>query len=272
MRSLKVLRLPFVAGFLALALAATACGSSASPTATLTPVPASSTAEAPTTVPATEAPTPAPAATDVPAPTGAPFDPSTAQLTQTHVFEGFGYSIDFPEGWMAETRGDVTFFSEGPEGREGVPPPPGPPPEGPPGFGVIMARAPIAAIRIAGLPESASLEDLLELNSMMNGWQRQDVSEATIFGVPALAAQVRSAESSDIAVMGFLNDEGFLLTLTTPNEEERDRFMPVWRRMLDSIKPVAMAAPSDEERYFKQVRDAISLTSAKLQAFGAVFS
>ena len=42
--------------------------------------------------------------------------------------------------------------------------------------------------------------------------------------------------------------------------------------MLDSIQPVAIVAHSEEQRYFKQARDAISLAGAKLQAFGAVFS
>jgi len=62
---------------------------------------------------------------------------------------------------------------------------------------------------------------------MINGWQRQDVSETTIFSVPALAVRVRLPDSSDIAVMGFLNDEGFLLTLKAADDEARDRFMPV---------------------------------------------
>ena len=263
MRSLNGRGFLLIAAFMVLAIAAVSCGSSSVPTATLTPAP---------TAPATEAPTQVLAATEEPAPTGEPFDPSAVQLTQTHVFEGFGFSIDFPDGWVAETEGDTTFFFEASEDRGGTGPPRGFPPEGPPGFGVIMARAPIAAIRAAGLPEAASLDDLLELNSMMNNWQRQDVSEVAIFGVPALAARIRLPDSSDIAVMGFRNDEGFLLTLKTPNDEERDLFLPVWQRMLDSIKPVAMAALSDEGRYFKEVRDAISLTAAKLQAFGAVFS
>jgi len=55
-------------------------------------------------------PSNAPTNTPVPptnTPTNTPVPP-----TNTHVFSGFGFSIDYPEGWLAETRVTVTHITE----------------------------------------------------------------------------------------------------------------------------------------------------------------
>ena len=120
-----------------------------------------------------------------------------------------------------------------------------------------------------GLPEGPTLEDLLELNSRFFGWRVMEVSETTVFGVPALSARVRGREGSSISLMGLVGDEAFLLSLNAPHEDGLDGFKPVWARMLDSVRP-AEVAMTVEQGYFKEAREAQDLANLKFARVGAV--
>ena len=136
------------------------------------------------------------------------------------------------------------------------------------------SRVPLLAVlRNAGLTDQASLEDLLNpLNTRTLRWAVLDQSETSVFGVPALRATIRTQFGSGEALVGFTDDEAFLLRFRAPTEEALDEFIPTWTRMLDSIRPVTVAPRSTEELYFDEARDAISLASTKFMRFGTIFS
>ena len=70
-------------------------------------------------------------------------------------------------------------------------------------------------------------------------WQEPvEVSESEVFGAPALAARAFDGESWVYTLMGFVNDEAFLLSLEAPSEEALDTFMPTFEQMVASIAPV----------------------------------
>ena len=250
----------FLGGLITASLVMAACGSSSEPSPT--PIPT---------------PSPMPTATPVPTPTEVPSTPENAELTQTQVFEGFGFSIDFPTDWIAETQDEVTWINEHQEDHDrslGSGAQVGGPPDIPErkGYGVSFARAPLAVLRNAGLTDQASLEDLLNLNTRTLRWAVLDQSETSVFGVPALRATIRTQFGSGEALVGFTDDEAFLLRFRAPTEEALDEFIPTWTHMLDSIRPVTVAPRSTEELYFDEARDAISLASAKFMRFGTIFS
>lgn len=158
------------------------------------------------------------------------------ELTETHVFAGFGYSIDYPAGWLAETRGAFTAISELEEDHrrafiENAPVE---------GYQVGLDHQRMTFMRGLGLPNDPSLQDLLALNTEFFELQEpMEVSETVIFGVPALSVKAHSESVGwGFGIMGFVNDEAFLLSLSAPSEEALDEFRPTWNRMLESIEPV----------------------------------
>ena len=97
------------------------------------------------------------------------------ELTETQVIAGLGISIDYPSGWTAGTRDDITAIHELQEDHEwflsagdgpppaGPPPPPGP--AGPGHYAIEVEHVSVSFPRSAGLPDAPSLEDLLAFNS-----------------------------------------------------------------------------------------------------------
>ncbi|MEE9247477.1 MAG: hypothetical protein V3U79_02115 [Dehalococcoidia bacterium] len=240
----------FAGGLAAIALIALACGSSSEPTPTPAPSPTSTS-------------------TPLPAPTEIPASPGETELTQTQVFKGFGFSIDYPEGWTATTEGKSTNINEFQE-DSGLSSISGAPERK--GYGVSLERVTLDFLRNVGLPDQPSLEELLNFNSRAFGWEVLETSNTSVFGVPVLSVTVRSPSNSGIALIGFVKDEAFALSMIAPSEEARDQFIPTWTRMLESIKPVTEAAASAEEIYFEEVNEAIMLIGAKIGKFGAIFS
>jgi hypothetical protein len=89
-----------------------------------------------------------------------------------------------------------------------------------------------------GLGEESTVQDLVELNKGFFEWQEPvEVSETTAFGAPALFARTCDDEGMGYSVMGFVNDEAFLLSLGAPSEEALDAFFPTFERMLASVAP-----------------------------------
>ena len=163
----------------------------------------------------------------------------------------FGFSIDYPSGWLADTFHAGTYISEfeidqrlrNASGGSSVK-----------GHSVYLNHEPIS---ILGLTENPSLQDLRELSFSIFGWQQPtEESETVVFGVPALSVNYRtlSGQRGNV-LLGFLNDEAFLLSITAPTEEAIARIMPTWTKMLESIKPTpSPSAEAKEEEYAAAVR------------------
>ena len=171
--------------------------------------------------------------------TTVPEKPTTSaiKLTETYVFTGFGFSIDYPAGWVANTRMPVTAISELKEDNQRA-------------FGgsfpvkgylVVLDHRRKAFMRSQfGLPENPTLDDLLKLNTRFSGLQQpMEVSETVVFGASALSVRAHDRHDNwGIVLMGFKDNEAFLLAISTPSEEALDEIIPTWNKMLGSIKPV----------------------------------
>ena len=217
-------------GLMAVLVLAAACGSEATPTL----VPTSTSTLAP--------PTP----TTAPEPT--PFKPESVTLTQELVFGDFPFSTAYPESWTVESGGAVTVIRQFPEDDQ----------QRDEGYSVSLDHHKLDGMYALGLPEDPTLEDLFELNAGFFGWEVLEVSEATVFGVPALSVRARGREGSSITLMGFVGDEAFLLTLNAPDEDRLAGFRPVWDRILASVSPADVAMTVGRE-YFIEVRQARDL-------------
>lgn len=194
---------------------------------------------------------------------------SSTDLTQTQVFQGFGFSIDYPAGWTAsEGPGDSTQLNEFEEDSGTSTEPPGSERKG---YEVTFNRATLAFLRSAGLSAQPTLDELLSLNSRTFGWEVLDTSNISVFEVPALSVTINSPQGAGIAVLGIVEEEAFLLSLIAPTGGSVDEFLPTWTSMLESIKPVTEAVLSAEDQYFEDVSNALSLTAAKLGRFGTIF-
>ena len=224
-----------VMGMAAFALmAVTACGESQ-------PVATPAAAVAPSPAPAVE-PSPAPAPTPVPKPTPEPASTPTPvpladlSLTEMHVFAGFGFSIDYPSAWFADTRESVTAISELLEDHERALVEGDFPARG---YAISLDHRPMAFMGEVGLLGDPTLDDLFKLNAQFFEWQDQaESSEVVVFGVPALKVKGLGSNSWGNSLMGFLDDEAFLLTIRAPSEQALDEVLPLWDRMVESIRPV----------------------------------
>ena len=89
-----------------------------------------------------------------------------------------------------------------------------------------------------GLDEEPTLQDLFELNKNVFEWQEPiEVSETEVFGVSALAARGCETDFCGYSLMGFVNDEAFLLFTGADTEEKLDAFLPTFEQMVASIAP-----------------------------------
>ena len=161
---------------------------------------------------------------------------SPDEPSHPHVFKGFAFSIDFPEGWLAETRGTVTQISELEEDHDRAF---RDDPFSPTGYRVSLDHRTMSFMRRIGLQENSTLDDLLEFNADEFGWQVSAVEETQIFGVSALRAKVVDELGVALDIfMGFIGDEVFLFGLSAPSEDALEEFMSTWEEMLASIRPV----------------------------------
>lgn len=157
------------------------------------------------------------------------------ELTETHVLHNFEYSVDYPSGWLADTRAPVTLISELEEDHQlalqdadfDVQ-----------GYQVNFDYRGMPFMQSLGLPESATLDDLLELNRDFFGWQQPiEASETEVFGVPAYTVETHAGSTWGVSMMGIRKGEVFLLGFLASTEEARDAFIPTWDLMLQSISP-----------------------------------
>ena len=157
-------------------------------------------------------------------------------LSETYVFPGFGFSIDYPSGWSAETRDTYTVISELESDLSNAFQDDSPPVEG---VGLSLEQQTLAFMRSIGLAEEATLEDLFDLNKDFFEWQDSvEPVETEAFDAPALSVRTSNDEVWGYRLMGYTGDRAFLLQFSAPSEEILDDLMPTWEQMLASIQPV----------------------------------
>ena len=157
------------------------------------------------------------------------------ELTDTHVFSGFEFSVDYPAGWLADTRAPASIISELEADHELALQEADFDAQG---YGISFDHRDMPFMQGLGLPENPTLDDLLELNRGFFEWQDSiEVTELEIFGVPAYSVETDDGSSWGVNLMGIRGNEAFLFGFGAPSEAAREAFMPTWDLMLQSITP-----------------------------------
>jgi hypothetical protein len=157
-------------------------------------------------------------------------------LTDTYTLPDFGFSIDYPAGWQADTQATFTVITELDEDFQNA----FDNDYTPRGYEVALDHIALSFLSERGLPSDPSLEELFEFNMEFFGVREPtDMSEIVVFDVPAISARFKIDERWGVVTTGFKDQRVFLLVITAPSEEALDEIMPTWAKMLASIKPVA---------------------------------
>jgi hypothetical protein len=157
-------------------------------------------------------------------------------LSETYVFPGFGFSIDYPAGWSAETRDSFTVISEIESDLDSAFQEDSPSAEG---FGLSLEQRPLSFMEGLGLPVGASLEDLFDFNKGFFEWQEPiELIETEAFKAPALSVISTTDDDWGYTLMGYTGDRAFLLQFSATSEQDLDDMMPTWEQMLASIQAV----------------------------------
>ena len=158
------------------------------------------------------------------------------ELTERHEIPEFDYSIPYPEGWRAKTLIPVTIINELKSDHETAFA------ENQPvarGYEITVEHRDMAFMEELGLPDGATLQDLLELNKEFFPWQEPiEVRETQAFGVPALSVRAADRSAWGTSIMGFVDSQVFLLSYSAPSEKSLNAFVPTWDRIVDGIRPV----------------------------------
>jgi steroid delta-isomerase-like uncharacterized protein len=160
----------------------------------------------------------------------------TYELTGTHEFDGFAFNIDYPAGWFTGISDPVTSIYEleidkrliYESGKSQ-------------GYFISLDHRDMAFMQSIGISaDNPTLDDLLNLNKEFFGYEEPfEVEETEAFGVPVLQVhRVDRSNISGIDLMGFVNDEAFLLSINAPSDEALQAFLPTWNTMVESIQPV----------------------------------
>ncbi len=150
-------------------------------------------------------------------------------LTQTCVFPGFGFRIDYPEGWVTATQATVSLFAGTEADLAKLQ-------RGASLEGVVLSHdhRGLSFMQGLGLPE-----DLYALNAGVFGWGEPVAqSKVTVFGTPALRVRVSEGGRWEETVMGYAGAQAFLLSVEAPSEEALDDFLPTFEAMLASAEAV----------------------------------
>lgn len=163
--------------------------------------------------------------------------PVVADVTETYTIPGFGFSIDYPAGWLVETREPVTVITQTEEQLEAVFSDPRPPRIG---LDVTIDHRTVAFLQDIGLTtDNPTAEDLLEFNTSEFDWTDvRNLGEVEVFGATALVVRVTDSEGDfSVVYQGVRPDTGevFLIGVGAPTEESLDAFLPVWEAMFESI-------------------------------------
>ena len=160
---------------------------------------------------------------------------TTLELTETHVFPDFGYSIDYPAGWVTGTKNNLTIITQLEEDQQRI----FSDDSSPKGYYVTLDHLDIARLYDLGLSQNPTLRDLLRFNVLFLGMpQPRETRQISLFGVPTLRVKAAEEDQWGVAYFGVKDERFFLFVLTAVSEEALDEFMPTWNQMVESIKPV----------------------------------
>jgi len=157
------------------------------------------------------------------------------ELTETHVFSGFEFSVDYPTGWLTDTNAPASIISELEADHElaieeadfNLE-----------GYQISFDHRDMPFMQDLGLSDNPTLDDLLDLNRGFFEWPDSiEVTELEIFGVPAYRVETDDGSDWGVSLMGIRGDEAFLFGFGAPSEEAREAFLPTWELMLQSITP-----------------------------------
>jgi len=163
--------------------------------------------------------------------------PVVADVTETYTIPGFGFSIDYPAGWLVETQEPVTVITQTEEQLEAEFSDTRTPRIGP---DVRIDHRTVAFLQDIGLTtDNPTAEDLLEFNTSEFDWTDvRDLGEVEVFGATAVVVRVTDQDGEFFVVyQGVRPDTGeiFLIGVGAPTEESLDAFLPVWEAMFESI-------------------------------------
>ncbi len=194
--------------------------------------------EAPTATATVLPTTPTPVPTPTRAVDTSPDGSTTAtalELTETHVFPNFGYSIDYPAGWVTGTKNNLTIISELEEDQERI----FSDDSSPEGYYVTLDHLDIERLYDLYLSQNPTLRDLLRFNILFLGMpQPRETRQISLFGVPTLRVKAAEEDQWGVAYFGVKDERFFLFVITAVSEEALDEFMPTWNQMVESIKLV----------------------------------
>lgn len=146
-------------------------------------------------------------------------------LGQTTPLTDSGFTIDYPAGWLARANGSATLIEEHPNAcdlRDGI--------------CVVHDHLNMATLSAMGLPQQANLQAMLVLNRHFFAWKELTEPEETeVFGVPALGLRYYDDGVHGYILMGYVNDEGFLLNISAPSAAALDEILPTFAAMRASI-------------------------------------
>ena len=163
--------------------------------------------------------------------------PVVADVTETYTIPGFGFSIDYPAGWLVETREPATVITQTEEQLEAAFSDTRTPRMG---LGVNLDHRTVAFLQDIGLTtDNPTAEDVLEFNTSNFDWTDvRDLGEVEVFGATAVVVRVTNPEGDfSVVYQGVRPDTGevFLLAFGAPTEESLDAFLPAWEAMFESI-------------------------------------
>lgn len=156
--------------------------------------------------------------------------PLPADVTETYSIPDFGYSIDYPASWFAETSEPQTgivqietdLFSDSNEG-----------------LGVSLDHRTVSFLQSIGLvSDDPTAQDLLEFNTTFDWTDVRELAEVEVFGGPAIRVRVTlpdGVESLQYQGIRSGTGEAFLFGFGAPNSEVFDEFLPTWAAMVESI-------------------------------------
>lgn len=161
-----------------------------------------------------------------PAPPGTTPTPAPV-LAQSTSLTDSGFKISYPAGWIVRANGSTTIIEEHANAcdlRDGI--------------CVVHDHLGLAALSEMGLPEQANLEAMLMLNRRFFSWKELTEPEETqVFGVPALGLRYYDDGVYGYILMGYVNNEGFLLNISVPTEAGLEQILPTFTAMRASIAP-----------------------------------
>ena len=197
--------------------------------------------------------------------------PADVELSETLDLRGFGFSMDYPEGWStAEIEGKVLAVAENEWESERLSFR-----FDDTGFTWIYGQSPLSAetgddAPVASIQTKVSgyqviftvsetqylttkvngslirsdiahepLREFFEAAVVLYGYPRpteREMSGMEIFGVPAVSGTLRNRYSAAILILGHKGDVTFSLRVLARSKRLLKAFMPTWEEMLESIR------------------------------------